>query len=69
MREYPTKPAKVYAGAITYHFGNAIVRDVASENASDVCPEGKDRLEAGVNTEKVGSVSPGLFLLIVFLSR
>ena len=33
---------------------------VASEKASEVCPEGNDRLAAGVNTVKPGSLSAGL---------
>ncbi len=48
MREYPTAPAHTKDGAMTYHFGKANDREVATEKASLVCPEGNDGLPPSV---------------------
>jgi hypothetical protein len=47
--EYPTAPAHKNDGAITYHFGKAILKDVAVAKAVDVCPDGKDGLPPEVS--------------------
>lgn len=53
----------------TYHLGKDKVKAVAIEKASEVCPDGNDRLPAATTVVKLGSVSTGLFLLMVIFNR
>lgn len=68
MREYPTEHAQINEGAITYHFGNAILTDVAVAKASEVCPEGNDGLPACVDFSKYEYVTNGRGRLIEYFN-
>ncbi len=50
---------------ITYHFGKAILKEVAITNAVEVCPDGKDALLTFVTFSIKEYAENGLILLIL----